>query len=164
MAQSQVMDTLKGILALDAGREARAKRIAEVIRASGPYRWVGIYDVNIEPGVVSNIAWSGSGAPAYPTFPVTKGLTSRAIANQKTISVGNVANDSDYLTALGDTQSEIIVPVLDKAGQSVVGTIDIESEKRDAFDEQTQRFLERYAEALRPLWQLLPSSSESQRS
>src|SRR5258706_8309500 len=146
MTQRQVLDTLHSILALDVDREARAKRVAEVIRASGPYRWVGIYDVNIERGLVSNIAWSGRGAPAHPTFPLTKGLTSRAITSKKTINVGNVANDSDYLTALGNTQSEIIVPVLDKSAQVVIGTIDIESEKRDAFDARTQRLLERYAE------------------
>jgi putative methionine-R-sulfoxide reductase with GAF domain len=152
MTQSRVLDELKGILRQAGSREARAKRIAEVIRASGPYRWVGIYDVNIAGGLVSNLAWSGLGAPAYPTFPITKGLTSRAIASRKAINVGNVANESAYLTALGSTQSEIIVPILDNMGQNVLGTIDIESEKRDAFDKETEQLLEQYAEVLRPLW------------
>ena len=152
MTKNQLLDAVPLILALDLDREDRAMRVAEVIRASGPYRWVGIYDVNIETGMVSNIAWSGPGPPAYPTFPINQGLTSRAITTKGTINVGNVATDPDYLTALGNSQSEIIVPVLDQSAGMVIGTIDVESEKRDAFDEHTQRLLEKYAKALRPLW------------
>jgi L-methionine (R)-S-oxide reductase len=72
--------------------------------------------VDIQGGLISNIAWSGPSAPAYPVFPVTKGLTARAIAGRKTINVGDVANDSGYLTAFDNTRAEIIVPVLDNCG------------------------------------------------
>jgi hypothetical protein len=41
--------------------------------------------------MVSNIAWSGPNAPAYPVFPITKGLSSRAITAGKTVNVGDVA-------------------------------------------------------------------------
>jgi len=75
----------------------QAQSAAASIRDEGAYRWVGIYDVNFERGLVSNIGWSGPGAPAYPTFPVTKGLTSKVIAGRKTINVDNVAGDPDYL-------------------------------------------------------------------
>ena len=97
-------------------RAEKAKAIAEAIRASGDYRWTGVYDVDEEKGVVSNIAWSGSGAPQYPVFSITKGLTSRAIATKRTVNVGDVASDADYLTALATTQSEIIIPVLSARG------------------------------------------------
>src|SRR5215471_17296533 len=84
-----------------------AARFAEAICAAGPYRWTGIYDVDLQKGVVSNIAWSGAGAPAHPVFPITKGLTSRAIADKKTVNIGDVQKDPDYLTALTTTRSEI---------------------------------------------------------
>jgi putative methionine-R-sulfoxide reductase with GAF domain len=113
---------------------------------------VGIYEVDSERKIVSNLAWSGPGAPAYPAFPVTKGFTLRAIASKRTINVNNVANDRDYLTALRNTQSEIVVPVLDQEGQKVIGTIDVESYKKAAFTKETEQLLERCAETLRPLW------------
>jgi putative methionine-R-sulfoxide reductase with GAF domain len=53
--------------------KTRAERIAGAIREQGAYRWVGLFQVDEQ--MVSIIAWSGPGAPAYPTFPVTKGLT-----------------------------------------------------------------------------------------
>lgn len=55
------------------------------IRYEGAFRWEGTYDVDFERGLGSNVGWSGPGAPAYPTFPVTKGLTSKVIAGRKTI-------------------------------------------------------------------------------
>jgi L-methionine (R)-S-oxide reductase len=62
--------------------------------------------------------------------------------------VGDVANDSDYLTALGSTRVEIIVPVLDDTGDWVIGTIDVESERLNAFDLAAQVLLEDCARCL----------------
>jgi len=84
---------LRAILAQSLSRSAKAALIADAIREDGPYRWVGLYEVDVERGLVSNIAWSGPGAPAHPTFAITKGLTSRAIAESKTVNVGDVARD-----------------------------------------------------------------------
>lgn len=89
---------------------------------------------------------------AVPDFPGHAGLTSRAIASRKTLNVGDVTSDPDYLTALATTRSVIIVPVLDAAGDCVLGTIDVESERNHAFDSDTQEHPERCANALRALW------------
>ena len=113
---------------------------------------MGIYDVNIRSGTVANIAWSGPNAPAYPIFPSTKGLTSRAVTSRKTVNVGDVALDSSYLTALDGTRAEIIVPILDDTADHVIGTIDVESEHRDAFDSEAQAWLEGSANVLRKFW------------
>src|SRR3989442_131152 len=47
-------------------REVRARLIAELIRNTGSYRWVGIYDVT--PHEIAAIAWSGGGDPAFPAI------------------------------------------------------------------------------------------------
>jgi GAF domain-containing protein len=152
MLGDTLLTELTALLAQEGDRTSTARAIAETIRAAGAYRWTGIYDVDLTKGVVSNIAWSGSGAPAYPIFPITNGLTSRAITAKKTINVGDVANDPDYLTALATTRSEIIIPVLDATGHSVIGTIDVESEHPHAFDSATQAHLEQCANVLRTFW------------
>jgi len=119
---------------------------------SGGYRWVGLYDVDRAAGTVTNVVWSGPGAPEYPTFSITKGLTGAAISARKTVNVGDVAADPRYLAAFGTTRSEIIVPVFDGAGENVVGTIDIESDEPNAFSEDVQALLEDCASVTRPLW------------
>jgi putative methionine-R-sulfoxide reductase with GAF domain len=108
--------------------------------------------VNYVKKIVENIVFSGPGAPEYPTFPITKGLTARAISNRQTVSVGDVAADPSYLTAFGTTRSEIIVPVFDRLNQKVVGTIDVESEQPSAFHEEVQFTLENLAKEIRILW------------
>lgn len=147
-----LLEQLRGLLAQDIDRAATGIRIVRAIREVQSYRWVGIYDVDSRRGIVSNIAWSGPNAPAHPTFRVTEGLTSRAIIAKKTVNVGDVATDSDYLTALEGTRSEIIVPVLDKSFDRVIGTIDVESERPNAFDSAAQLLLEECARILTPFW------------
>jgi putative methionine-R-sulfoxide reductase with GAF domain len=149
---NELPKNIRLLLAKNADRASIARSVAEAIRNHGQYRWTGIYDVDIERGLVSNVAWSGPNAPEYPTFPVTKGLTSRAVTEKRTVNVGDVAIDKDYLTALTTTRSEIIVPVVDEQGSHVFGTIDVESELPNAFDASVQRMLEECAIVLRHFW------------
>ena len=67
--------------------------------------------------------------------------------------VGDVRNDPRYLTAFGDTLSEIIVPVVSPDGR-VIGTIDVESDRANAFSARDQQMIEQCAEAALPLWLL----------
>ncbi|HTU33317.1 MAG TPA: GAF domain-containing protein [Candidatus Acidoferrum sp.] len=151
-----VMKNIIGEIRLTAAgadqRAVRAKRLAELIRKLGDYRWIGVYDV--DPETVSIVGWSGPGAPQFPTFPSNKGLTGAAIAGKKAVNVGDVRNDPRYLTAFGSTLSEIIVPVLDPSGERVIGTVDVESEQPNAFGPQDQRVIEQCAQAALPLWLL----------
>ena len=143
---------LRKIVSSSGDRVATLQAAAEIIKEAGKYRWVGIYDVDPAAGMVRNVVWRGPSAPEHPTFPITKGLTSAAISSRKTVNVGDVIADARYLTAFGSTRSEIIIPVFDRAGKQVVGTIDVESEKVNAFGEEVQSVLEACAEALQPLW------------
>jgi putative methionine-R-sulfoxide reductase with GAF domain len=146
------LDELRKIASSSKERKESFQELADFLREFGKFRWVGLYDVEHAEGLVKNIAWSGEGAPEYPVFPLTKGLTSSAISFRRTINVGDVASDPRYLTALGSTRSEIIVPVLDATGGTVIGTIDVESEKENAFDAATQSLLESAANTLGPYW------------
>lgn len=151
IVMDNTLNQIRTTAASGGNREERAKRLAEMIRKLGGYRWVGVYDVRAEE--VSIIGWSGPGAPEYPTFPATKGLTGAAIAEKKAVVVGDVRKDPRYLTTFGNTLSEIIVPVLSPDGR-VIGTVDVESEKADAFSGRNQQMIEQCAEAAKLLWLL----------
>jgi len=129
-------------------REVSAAAIAELIRAYGGYRWVGLYDVGKTD--VAIVSWSGGGPPAYPRFPRTAGLTARAIAQAETVIADDVTADPAYLEAFGDTRAEAIVPVVVDA--LVVGTIDAESGEPHAFGDADRSFLEACAAAAVALW------------
>jgi GAF domain-containing protein len=146
----KVTDSIVSLLSSADDRVEKARKIAALIREFGSYRWVGIYDVGSE--TVSIISYSGPSAPAYPEFPIAKGLTGAAIRQRKTVVVGDVRNDSRYLTAFGSTLSEIIIPSMDEKTGAVVGTIDVESERANAFSEEDQKRLEHCARIAGPLW------------
>jgi putative methionine-R-sulfoxide reductase with GAF domain len=144
-----VQDSISALLQSSLVRDAKAQKIAQCVREAGNYRWVGIYDVGGED--VSIVAYSGPSAPAFPTFPKTDGLTGAVIRNRASVVVGDVRNDPRYLTAFGNTLSEAIVPVLDHTG-AVLGTIDVESEKANAFSPADVKTIEAYAAICVPLW------------
>jgi L-methionine (R)-S-oxide reductase len=145
-----IADELVAFLRSPRTRVELAEKIAELIRHSRNYRWVGVYDVGREE--VSIIAYSGPDAPAYSQFPITKGLTGAAIRDRETVVVGDVRSDPRYLTAFGTTLSEIIIPVLDEKSGAVVGTIDVESEQANAFSLEDQKLLEACARVARLIW------------
>ena len=138
------------VLNRSGSRVEKAVKLAEMIRHSRGYRWVGVYDVG--PELVSIVAFSGPGAPTYPQFPITKGLTGSAIREKRTIVVGDVGCDPRYLTAFGSTRSEIIIPIIDETSGAVIGTIDVESEQKNAFSAEDQAMLEECARTALPLW------------
>jgi L-methionine (R)-S-oxide reductase len=128
----------------------KAQRIAKGVRLSGNYRWVGIYEVDERE--ISLIAWSGIGSPAYPRFAVTEGLNGEAVRSRCTVISNDVTNDPRYLTAFNNTQSEIIIPILVDDHRPVVGTIDVESNRKNAFGDEDRMSLEECAQALAQLW------------
>ena len=148
----RLLDELGRALRSGDGRKATAERIAETIRSAGDYRWVGIYEVSGEE--IAVIGWSGPGEPAYPRFPITQGLSGTAVSSGEAVVVGDVTTDPRYLTAFGSTRSEIIVPVIEPATGKVVGTIDVESEHKNAFTDVDRATLERCAAAIANLFEI----------
>lgn len=126
-----------------------ARQAADLIRQAGSYRWVGLYDVTDTE--VAAIAWTGEIAPAFPRFPRTQGLNGAAIAAGDVVISQDVTRDPRYLTAFATTGSEAIIPVVTSHGQ-VIGTIDVESDRLNAFSAADEMFLRDCAVALAPLW------------
>ena len=121
---------MKAILISSKPRAAKAEDISQRIAQSCNYSWVGLYDVT--DTTIRMIACS-SGEPAFPTFPKEQGLNGRAVKNKKVVVVNDVSQDPTYLTTFGKTQSEIIIPIISRITNEVIGTIDVESHFKNAF-------------------------------
>jgi L-methionine (R)-S-oxide reductase len=146
MNEQKVLEQIRDALASTDTRQQKAERISEAIRKAGPYRWVGIYEVDSKD--ITVVGWSGQGEPAYPHFPASKGLCGSAVASRKTVLVGDVTKDPRYLTTFGSTRSEIVIPVVRPETGSVVALIDAESERLNAFASEDQILLEKCAAAI----------------
>ena len=118
------------------------KQVAEMIRAARDYRFIAIYKIVNNEFVI--LAGTGQEPPTYPRFPITQGLCGAALESGKSIVVGDVHKDKRYLPAFHSTQSEIIVPMKDEH-KHIVGMLDAESDKLNAFSNEDKQFLERAA-------------------
>jgi L-methionine (R)-S-oxide reductase len=149
-----VSDSIRRALAQatddEAPREQRARAAAEIIRNARDYRWVGVYDVGDEEIVL--LAHTGSTLPQHRRFPIEEGLTGEAVRARATVVSNDVTDDSRYLVAFETTRSETIVPVLGAESGIVIGTLDVESDRADAFSAEDVAFLEECAAILRPLY------------
>jgi putative methionine-R-sulfoxide reductase with GAF domain len=148
ISEAALVDEVRVLAAADHSREQRAQRIADLVRERTGRRWVGIYRVDSDE--VVNLAWSGPAAPAYPRFPADRGLTGAAIETRAPIVSNDVARDPRYLTALDSTGSELIVPVVVEG--RVVGTLDVEDARTDAFGVEDEALIVQLADALNGLY------------
>jgi L-amino acid N-acyltransferase YncA/putative methionine-R-sulfoxide reductase with GAF domain len=147
-----VLSEVKRVVERQKNRAVALQQIADLLRQDCSHRWVGLYEVNYDANEVRNLVFSGPSAPTFPVFPIDQGLTGTTIRERRTVNIGDVTTDGHYLTALGTTRSEIIVPIFNHARNAVVGTIDVESEHSHAFPDEVQLLLEDAAEAMSPLW------------
>jgi len=118
------------------------RQVAEMIRAARDYRFIAIYKIVKDEFVI--MAGTGNEPPTYPRFPTTQGLCSAALESGKAIVVGDVAKDKRYLPTFHTTRSEIIVPMKNEH-KHIVGMLDAESDKLNAFGDEDKQFLERAA-------------------
>ena len=146
----EVLAALRSIAAAPDERSRRARRAAEAIRDARGYRWVGLYDVDAAEIVA--IGWTGSETPAFPRFPRDQGLNGAAVRSGRPVVVQDVRSDPRYLTTFGSTRAEAVVPVVSSSTGGVIGTIDAESERTNAFTPADTAFLSASARALLPLW------------
>lgn len=63
------------------------------------------------------------------------GLIGTAAAEKRPVYAPDVSQDQRYIGHLGDTKSEVAIPLMVR--DEVVGVLDIQSEKLDAFDSET---------------------------
>jgi len=109
------------------------------------YNWVGIYIVKGNNLVLG--PWKGKQATEHTKIPIDKGICGSAAASGKTEIVADVNTDNRYLSCFISTKSEIVVPI--KKDKKVLGEIDIDSDKRNAFSKKDKVFLENLADMLR---------------
>jgi GAF domain-containing protein len=110
------------------------------------YSWIGIYLVEGDDLVLG--PWNGPEATEHVRIPVGQGVCGAAAASGQTEVVDDVNADPRYLACFPSTRSEIVVPIAYE--DTVVGEIDIDSDRPAAFGEDDRVFLARVALLVSP--------------
>ena len=108
------------------------------------YSWVGIYVVKGDNLILG--PWKGPSATEHTKIPIGQGVCGAAAASGKTEIVDDVSSDGRYLSCFLSTRSEIVVPI--KKDSKIIGEIDIDSDKLNAFTKEDEMFLEKISDML----------------
>ena len=81
------------------------------------------------------------GKVACQTIPFGRGVCGAAAQTKKTQLVKNVEEFPGHIACDGDSRSEVVVPILDKAGE-MAAIIDIDCAELDGFDAVDRKWLE----------------------
>jgi GAF domain-containing protein len=147
----EALDEIRTVIARTP-RKAPAKVVALLHDQFPNYDWVGIYWVEGRDLVLG--PWKGAAATEHTRIPIGTGVCGAAAASGRTQIVDDVSKDPRYLACFPSTKSEIVVPI--RAGNRVIGEIDIDGKEPNAFDAADQEFLEAVAALLAMLWPALP--------
>ena len=108
------------------------------------YNWIGFYLLDREDSSILVLGpFYGEPTP-HERIPVTQGICGAAVKRNETIIVENIASDPRYLSCSLGTKSEIVAPIRTRG--CVVGEIDVDSDRLNAFQLEDREFLEKCAE------------------
>ena len=128
--------------------EKKHKGIQEIInllyQSIEQYHWIGIYIV--KDTMLHLGPWQGKQATEHTRIPIGTGVCGSAAKSGKTEIIPDVHADKRYLSCFVSTRSEIVVPI--KKDGIIIGEIDIDSNKSDAFTREDVLFLETIADML----------------
>lgn len=72
-------------------------------------------------------------------YPVTEGITGRAVTSGRTIRVGDITKAPNYFEVASGIRSGLCVPFW--VHDRIIGVFDVESKRENAFDEKDERLL-----------------------
>ena len=107
-------------------------------------------------------SYFGANAPSWQdATPITQGITGKAVSMGKAIRLGNLTQDPAYIEIAAGVQSELCVPI--RVNRRIIGVLNVESRKPEAFDEEDEQFLHTVAGSLGTALERLRLFKEEQR-
>lgn len=96
------------------------------------FLWTGFYRV-VDPGVLQVGPYQGGLGCLEIAFG--RGVCGTAAAEKRTVIVQNVAEFPGHITCDARSRSEIVVPIINRAGE-LIAVLDIDSESIGAFSDE----------------------------
>ena len=126
--------------------DAILREAVKTIAASDDrYNWVGIYLLNPEENVLWLHNYVGEGTE-HARIPVGQGVCGTAVAEGKNQNVPDVTAVDNYLACSPKTKSELVVLI--RAGDEILGQIDIDSHQQGAFKAEDEEAIQAVADKL----------------
>jgi len=132
----------QGLLEGERDLTANLANVSSLIYHTMPdINWAGFYLLKKSELVLGPFG----GKPACIRIPIGKGVCGSAVYEGKTQRVEDVHQYPGHIACDSDTNSEIVIPIMDK---KILGVLDIDSPVKGRFDKKDQVELEKLANLL----------------
>lgn len=132
----ELLTQLKYLVGNETNRVANLANVTAGLKEFFGFFWVGFYLVENEELVLGPF----QGPIACTRIAFGKGVCGTAWKNNETILVPNVDEFPGHIACSSQSKSEIVVTI--KKENTVVGVLDVDSDKLNDFDEIDQKYLE----------------------
>lgn len=132
-----LLPQLKALVDGEADLIANLANISAALREVFAWWWVGFYWVKGDELVLGPF----QGPIACTRIRLGKGVCGTAWKEQKSLLVPDVNAFAGHIACSSSSVSEIVVPIFN-SNQTVVGVLDVDSEKYDTLDETDVHYLE----------------------
>jgi len=117
----------------------------ELYSAFDDFDWVGFYR-NVGDSVLKVGPYQGG--HGCLTIPFEKGVCGKCARERTVQNVPDVSQIAHHIACSSTTQSELVVPVI--CGGDLIAVLDIDSNKKDAFDKNDEDNLQRISKYFLP--------------
>lgn len=132
-----LLPQLKGLLSGETDEVANLANVAAALKETFGFFWVGFYRVVGDDLVLGPF----QGPVACTRIRKGRGVCGTAWQEARTLVVPDVDAFPGHIACSSLSRSEIVVPLMDGAGE-VWGVLDIDSSELNTFDDVDARFLE----------------------
>jgi GAF domain-containing protein len=132
----ELLTQLKYLVGNETNRVANLANVTAGLKEFFGFFWVGFYLVENEELVLGPF----QGPVACTRIAFGKGVCGTAWKNNETILVPNVDEFPGHIACSSQSKSEIVVTI--QKENTVVGVLDVDSDKLNDFDEIDQKYLE----------------------
>ncbi|GHT42409.1 hypothetical protein FACS189437_10310 [Bacteroidia bacterium] len=115
---------------------ANLANISAILKEAFGFFWVGFYLVKGKELVLGPF----QGPVACTRIPFGKGVCGTAWKEQRTIIVPDVEQFPGHIACSSESKSEIVIPLFSEG--NIIGVLDIDSDRLNAFDEIDAKYLE----------------------
>jgi sigma-B regulation protein RsbU (phosphoserine phosphatase) len=121
------------------------EQIVDLLYRVVRYDAVGIYLINSETQDIENVVTRGMNPEEESKLhlKVGQGVVGWVAKMRKSVLVPDVISDERYIRLRPQTASEIAVPI--NAGEEIIGVFNLESDQKNAYDENSRELVEAFA-------------------
>lgn len=109
------------------------------------YDWVGFYFIDENEKKLILRSFAGK-TTEHEKIPIGKGICGQVAKISKSLIIGDVSKEKNYISCDIEVKSEIVVPIF--VNGLNIGQIDVDSKKLNAFDKNDENFLKQINELI----------------